>query len=447
MTRLFPSLLLTVIFSPISWAGDWGKAPGLTVSEYPRHTEQVDESSFYLDLAKLVEPVGAKRITKTLDPWTWTETRNATARGELIIPVDGDYAFATRGHYDRNLLMINGKVVCGFCDGEDTVATIPLKKGSVEICVVGYLGSRGSANVLWRPPGQKELGPIPARSLMTDGVPVPVSVSEKGVRVVVKVLEVEVYQDGVRLPDPVVEYELPEGKQPAQPDQKGNGKAKTKGKERGEEERPKRRKNEAEQEAPVLDRIEPAAAALTVEAPLRWAVQVLSANYGTGGKNADVSDRVARLVEERKRFAVSPVDLGADPNPGWNKSLHIVYVKDGVRREQRWNENGTVLPESLYGPQDAGELTRWLEGTRWTGPKGEIQFHRSGLVAGPKLAGDAEWKALDSRRVRLTWGLEESSDYEFDFVWASFKRPDDGKDTYRLMRGDSFGGANLEVAF
>jgi len=438
-------LLLWIAAAPLSQADDTGKVPGLTITEYPRHAEQVDEASFYLDPGKMGEAVGTKRITKSIDPWTWTETRNATARGELVIPEDGDYGFLTKGFYDRSLLMINGKVICAFQDGEETVTTIPLKKGKAEIRVVGYLGSRGSASVLWRPPGQKELGPIPSRLLMTDRLPD--DPPEKGVRFVVKNIEVEVYQDGVLLPDATVEFELRETGPDAQAERLRKGKEKTKEEEMGEGERPKKKKKEIEPVAPAVGHIKPGASSLQVESPRRWTVQVLVATYGTGGKNADVTEKVARFVEDKKRFSANPVDLGTDPNPGWNKSLHLVYIKDGVRREQRWNENGTVLPETLYGPQDAGELTRWLEGTRWTGSNGEIQFHPSGLLAGPKLSGDAQWKAVDSRKIRLTWANEESKDYDFDYVWSNFKRPDDGKDGYRLLRGDAVDGVKLEVAF
>jgi len=806
MIRSSIFFVLWTTVAGISHADESGKVPGLTISEYPRHAEQVDEATFFLDPAKLVDPIGPPRLTKSLDPWTWTAERNAVARGELIIPEDGDYAFVADSHYDRNVLMINGKVVCGFRDGTERVATIPLKKGPVEICVVGYVGSRGSAKVLWRPPGQKELGPVPSHALRTKGVS---AAPRKGVLVVAKDFVVEVYHNGTRVPDEKREYLLDrfgasaecidvplqagdwivfhvannrlrhEGRiyfamaasdgadrfahvsDPASPqwsscDDPGRARDFIKGRREGTESRavpitkvweegdkymtefsgatfpgiplwgaapscwikyvvpgPEKKPTTKSREKPSSSELEkivpleskrakppvkasgtaavakvnslgmtflpvagtevlmcihetrkgdyaayaaevpqvpdtwkaieaygipvsenadhpvvnvswddavafcqwlskkegatyrlptdrewtlavgigarerrgtpesfdgkiknvypwgtqwppPAGAGnfadlagaakipgmiaipryddgyattapvmsfrpnpsgfydlsgnvwewcenwynkeqrervlrggawqydelsllssdrlanlpetrdiyrgfrcvldpsgqqedekvaleehqiLAVESPRRWTVQVLAATYGTGGKNADVIERVTRFVEDRKRFSANPVDLGADPNPGWNKSLHIVYIKGGVRREQRWNENGTVLPESLYGPQDAGELTRWLEGTRWTGPKGEIQFHPSGLVAGPKLSGDAQWKALDSRKIRVTWAKEGSLDYDFDYVWSELKRPEDGKDSYRLLKGDTFDRVKPDVTF
>lgn len=78
-------------------------------------------------------------------------------------------------------------------------------------------------------------------------------------------------------------------------------------------------------------------------------VKIISATYGTGGKNADVTKRVKELVEgKRQKFSANPRDLGADPSPGWNKSLSIIYTTDGVRHQQRRNENETILLESFY---------------------------------------------------------------------------------------------------
>ncbi|WP_193214276.1 protein kinase domain-containing protein [Luteolibacter marinus] len=72
-------------------------------------------------------------------------------------------------------------------------------------------------------------------------------------------------------------------------------------------------------------------------------IKVISATYGTGGKDADVTARVAKLVEEDQRdFHVTPRDLGADPNPGWNKGLTIVFEIDGKKRRKSWGENSEV---------------------------------------------------------------------------------------------------------
>jgi hypothetical protein len=143
-------------------------APGLVVTEYPRHELQAnDKHSFIVPVEKLGDSVGQKYIVKSLAPWKWNSERNAVARGFLEIAADGDYRFTTRSFYDRNLLMIDGKIVCAFGDGEETVATIPLKKGRVSILSAGFVGGRGASGieVRWQPPGQTELSPIPPHLL------------------------------------------------------------------------------------------------------------------------------------------------------------------------------------------------------------------------------------------------------------------------------------------
>ena len=84
-------------------------------------------------------------------------------------------------------------------------------------------------------------------------------------------------------------------------------------------------------------------------APDTHVVKILNATYESGGKNATVSQRVRDFVEvKRQKFSATPKDLGADPNPRQNKSLLIVYTVDGVRHEQRRNENETILINGFY---------------------------------------------------------------------------------------------------
>ena len=72
-------------------------------------------------------------------------------------------------------------------------------------------------------------------------------------------------------------------------------------------------------------------------------ITVISAIYGSGGKDADVTDRVTELIEkEQRNFWVNPGDLGADPNPGWNKGLTIVFQIDGKKDKKWWGENNEV---------------------------------------------------------------------------------------------------------
>ena len=81
------------------------------------------------------------------------------------IEKDGEYAFRSNSAYDRNMLMVDGQMVCKFADGEATVSTIELKKGMVPIISVGFVYGGGSVKVSWKPPGQAELGEIPGKLL------------------------------------------------------------------------------------------------------------------------------------------------------------------------------------------------------------------------------------------------------------------------------------------
>ena len=57
---------------------------------------------------------------------------------------------------------------------------------------------------------------------------------------------------------------------------------------------------------------------------------VISAVYGSGDKFADVTYRVNDLLRDPETvFWARPQWLGADPTPGWNKALVIVYEHDG----------------------------------------------------------------------------------------------------------------------
>jgi len=191
----------------------------------------------------------------------------------------------------------------------------------------------------------------------------------------------------------------------------------------------------SEEEAPEPEP-EPEEVKLDISDPKKWPVQIVSAIYGTGGKNADVTEIVREYVEvKRAFFAANPGHLKADPNPYWNKGLHIVYFKDGVRREQRRNENEHILPESFYGPHDAAELKEWITNTRWQGENGEIQFHPHGALAGPGVKGIADWKAIEKNQLDITWpGSEKPVRFVFNYTWSGFSEPKNAKNQYRIMK-------------
>lgn len=169
--------------------------------------------------------------------------------------------------------------------------------------------------------------------------------------------------------------------------------------------------------------------------PRKWPVQILSAIYGTGGKDADVTTKVKEHVETFQRaFWANPPGLGADPNPYWNKSLHVIYMKDGVRREQRRNENEYVLPESFYGPQDAGELRSWLPESRWFGEQPDIQFHVDQTFTSPGVAGTHHWEATAPNKLHVVWSDEHTVDYVFDHTWSSFSEVGNGRNVFHLRK-------------
>jgi hypothetical protein len=79
-------------------------------------------------------------------------------------------------------------------------------------------------------------------------------------------------------------------------------------------------------------------------------VQVISAVYGSGTNFADVSVQVGGLIQLGTGFNADPHWLQADPNPGWNKTLVIVYEVRGQRHIFTAGEgdpvNTTILKEA-----------------------------------------------------------------------------------------------------
>jgi hypothetical protein len=75
---------------------------------------------------------------------------------------------------------------------------------------------------------------------------------------------------------------------------------------------------------------------------------IVSAVYGSGIHFADVTYRVNDLLHQRGvEFFARPEWLHADPTPGWNKALVIVYEFKGHRRIFTTGEGGKVNVELL----------------------------------------------------------------------------------------------------
>ena len=75
---------------------------------------------------------------------------------------------------------------------------------------------------------------------------------------------------------------------------------------------------------------------------------VISATYGSGTKAADVTDRVNDLLHQPSgEFFAQPAWLHADPTPGWNKELTVVYEYKGRRCVFATGEGGKVNVDLL----------------------------------------------------------------------------------------------------
>src|SRR5215471_6102125 len=78
---------------------------------------------------------------------------------------------------------------------------------------------------------------------------------------------------------------------------------------------------------------------------------LISATYGSGTAFADVTCRVDDLLHQPSvEFFARPEWLHADPTPGWNKALVIVYEHKGRRHTFTTGEGGRVSLEQLLTP-------------------------------------------------------------------------------------------------
>jgi hypothetical protein len=78
---------------------------------------------------------------------------------------------------------------------------------------------------------------------------------------------------------------------------------------------------------------------------------IISAIYGSGSNFADVTYRVNDLIHQPGvEFFARPEWLHADPTPGWNKALVIVYEFKGRRQIFTTGEGGKVNADLLIHP-------------------------------------------------------------------------------------------------
>jgi hypothetical protein len=80
---------------------------------------------------------------------------------------------------------------------------------------------------------------------------------------------------------------------------------------------------------------------------------IISATYGSGTNFSDVTDRVNDLIHQPNvEFFARPEWLHADPTPGWNKALVIVYEFKGRRHIFTTGEGGRVCVDLLIQQTD-----------------------------------------------------------------------------------------------
>jgi hypothetical protein len=150
--------------APLGAATAGRSAQGLLLTRYPMHPSQKDGNKYagYVPLADLGKPIGAPRTVPTVSGWTKQVDENAVVAGLLRIDQRGTYQFRTSSGYDRNELLLDGKVVCKFRDGENKVATVELRIGLLPIVSVGYAHSTTEVRVQWKPPGATDFSDLPS---------------------------------------------------------------------------------------------------------------------------------------------------------------------------------------------------------------------------------------------------------------------------------------------
>ncbi|MCH7729375.1 MAG: hypothetical protein IH991_23300, partial [Planctomycetes bacterium] len=165
--KSFDAARLLASLKPVTGRAIKRLRPGLITLHFPRQLSQQGEGEVWnVEPERLGSPIGSFGITVTMSPWKFREDLNAMAVGFIRIPKAGEYAFKSNNFYDRNVLIVAGKTVCRYRDldrGEPP--QIQLEEGYVPIVSLGFVGSRGSVDVQWKPPGQTELSPIPPQFL------------------------------------------------------------------------------------------------------------------------------------------------------------------------------------------------------------------------------------------------------------------------------------------
>ncbi len=140
---------------------------GLLLTRYPMHPSQTGGNRYegYVPHTDLGKPLAASRTVRTMSGWSKVADENAVVAGLIRIDQPGRYEFRTDSGYDRNELLIDGKVVCKFRDGSNKASSVELRAGLLPIISVGYAHSTTEVRVQWKPPGAIEFSDIPSKIL------------------------------------------------------------------------------------------------------------------------------------------------------------------------------------------------------------------------------------------------------------------------------------------
>jgi len=147
-----------------------GKEPkiigtGLTFIQYPVQQSQITSHNYngYVPYEELLKqkPLRAPKTIYAISSWEKSIDVNALVMGYIKIDKAGTYSFMTDSGYDRNELIINGKIVCPFRDGEKRGQTVELPQGLLPIVSVAYIKSTTEVRIQWMPPGEKLWKDIP----------------------------------------------------------------------------------------------------------------------------------------------------------------------------------------------------------------------------------------------------------------------------------------------
>jgi hypothetical protein len=153
-------------------------------------------------------------------------------------------------------------------------------------------------------------------------------------------------------------------------------------------------------------------------------IEILSATYGSGGKQADVKAKVIDfLVTNPRKLVVTPRYLGIDPAPYSNKELKVTHLYKGKERVYRWGENEFAYSITLCLPITKEELEEWIVDTRWLKASGEVVIFKVGVfgVQNSELepmpnAASGTWSVSSGRKLRMTWS-RTSMTVECNLPW------------------------------